>query len=186
MRSIILIIFNLFLFITVIQGQTKDTIYKKHCLNVEERKLYLLVNDYRKEKNLPAIKLSKSLSYVAHMHMIDLHDNVKDMTHGWSTCKYDPKDSKTMPCMWLKPSELTEYAGYGYECVFYTTKEPATALDALSAWKKSASHNNVIINKGIWANSKWKALGVGIYKNYAAIWFGEKDDTEEEPLMCNP
>ena len=35
---------------------------------------------------------------------------------------------------------------------------------------------HVMVNKGIWKNSNWEAIGVGIYKNYAVVWFGEEED----------
>jgi len=155
-----------------------------HCLTQEEMKLYALINNYRKEKRLPLIPLSKSLSYVARQHVIDLQYNVKETTHSWSDCKYINGKHDSYNCMWLKPQELTSYKGKGYECVFGKTPEDVQAHDALNAWKKSPNHNNVIINKGIWAQVKWQAIGVGIYKNYAAIWFGEEHDKEDLPIMC--
>ena len=35
-----------------------------------------------------------------------------------------------------------------------------------------------MINLGIWKNRTWNAVGVGIYKNYAVVWFGEESDKE--------
>jgi uncharacterized protein YkwD len=46
----------------------------------------------------------------------------------------------------------------------------------LESWKGSPGHNAVILNEGIWSDSNWKAIGVGIYKGYAVIWFGEEPD----------
>jgi uncharacterized protein YkwD len=51
-----------------------------------------------------------------------------------------------------------------------------TAEKALASWKKSAGHNRVIINKGKWSNETWKAIGIGIYLNYAVVWFGKESD----------
>ena len=87
-----------------------------HCLTPEEQKLYEAVNKYRKSKGLKAIPLSKSLSYVAHEHVLDLENNLKEVTHAWSSCKYSGSNSKTWPCMWEKPAEMTDYKGNGYEC----------------------------------------------------------------------
>lgn len=162
----------------------QDTIYKNHCLNTEEMKLYNLINDYRKENKLPPIPLSKSLSYVARQHTIDLYSNVKGLSHGWSTCIYNASKKETYTCMWLKPSEMTNYKGYGYECAYSVDWGDVGAEDALNTWKKSTPHNNVITNKSIWSTSKWNALGVGIYKNYATIWFGEDKDEENTPEIC--
>ncbi len=158
--------------------------YKEHCVTEEEMLLYNLINEYRKEKNLEAIPLSKSLSYVAREHVNDLDKNIKKLTHGWSTCKYVSENSKTHPCMWLKPSELTSYNGYGYECLYNISYGGVKAKDALDTWKRSAAHNNVIINKSIWNTHKWKAIGIGIFNNYAAIWLGDEEDEEGIPELC--
>ena len=77
--------------------------------------------------------------------------------------------------MWDKPSELTSYKGNGYE-ISYWTSGTATAEGALSVWKSSSDHNAVIINQGIWDNNNWQAIGIGIYKGFAVVWFGEEKD----------
>ena len=166
------------------QISSPDISYQKHCISGEELKLFNLLNEYRKDKKLPAVPLSKSLSFVARQHVIDLYENVKTLSHEWSTCKYDASNKKTFPCMWLKPSELTNYKSYGYECAFSLSSGNVMAEDALKGWKGSQPHNNVILNKGMWSKMKWNALGVGIYKNYAVIWFGENEDEEGKPEVC--
>ena len=45
-----------------------------------------------------------------------------------------------------------------------------------SKWKKSTGHNQVIVNEGIWKKIMWNAIGIGIYKEYAVVWFGEIED----------
>jgi len=184
MKTIKILLFALLPFCGLQNIYAQESSFKKHCISAEESKLYRLIIEYRKEKRLPEIPLSKSLSYVARQHVVDMDINLKTMTHAWSTCKYNPNDSKTFKCMWLKPSELTHYKANGYECVFSISGGGATAQDALNAWKKSPNHNNVITNKSIWKDMKWNALGVGIYKNYAAIWFGEDKDEEDTPVVC--
>lgn len=52
----------------------------------EEQKLYEMVNAYRKKHHLPAIPLSPALSLVANRHVIDLDQNIGDLTHSWSDC----------------------------------------------------------------------------------------------------
>jgi hypothetical protein len=47
---------------------------------------------------------------------------------------------------------------------------------ALSSWKGSPLHHAVIVNSGVWARIRWKAVGVGIYGSYAVVWFGEEAD----------
>jgi len=180
----IFFISTLFLFYSQ-QDINTVSLCKKHCISNEEMKLYNLINEYRKENKLPAIPLSKSLSYVAKKHVMDMDENLKEMTHSWSTCKYNASNNKTFTCMWLKPSELTNYKSNGYECVYSISDGDVLAEEALDTWKTSTAHNNVILNKSIWSSMKWNALGVGIYKNYAAIWFGEDLDEEEIPNVCN-
>ena len=78
--------------------------------------------------------------------------------------------------MWNKPLELTKYPGKGYEISAWFS-ENITASQALDIWKNSHGHNEVITNKGIWADVEWQAIGIGIYDNYANVWFGKEYDT---------
>ena len=50
-----------------------------------------------------------------------------------------------------------------------------TAEYAINSWKKSSGHNAVIINSGGW-NDKWNAIGIGIYKGFAVVWFGKESE----------
>jgi uncharacterized protein YkwD len=52
-----------------------------------------------------------------------------------------------------------------------------TANYALESWKESSGHNAVIINQGIWKN-QWNAIGVGVFKGFAVVWFGNEIDNE--------
>jgi uncharacterized protein YkwD len=78
--------------------------------------------------------------------------------------------------MWHKPRELTSYKGYGYEISYGSYGASVNEEGALKGWKESSGHNAVIINQGIWADNNWKAIGVGITKGYAVVWFGEELD----------
>ncbi len=157
---------------------------EKATITKEEHLLYELINQYRKQKRLPPIELSKALCHVAKVHAKDLELNLKNLTHGWSTCKYKDNQSKTYPCMWEKPSELTSYNATGYECAHGGEGNYiATAISSLESWKSSTPHNNVIINKSIWKSSNWKAIGIGIYGGYSTIWFGEQTDTDGSPKI---
>ncbi len=167
------------------------------CLTQTETELYKLINEYRSQKGLPAIKLSASLSYVARTHAKDQAENFKDgkrcNMHSWSdkgswtTCCYTP-DHKKAKCMWNKPRELTNYPGDGFEISYFSTYPYATAedyaKDILEGWKKSTGHNDVIINKSIWKDMKWQAIGIGIYGDYANVWFGAEEDSAGEPGLC--
>jgi len=152
-----------------------------------------LINQYRKANKLPAIKLSSKLSAVALAHVKDLtnyqpekacgdkgnlhswsnHGNWKGVNGNgaWKGCCF-PKDFSNSICMWDKPKEIAKYPSEGYEIstLAYDGKT------ALSNWKASSDHNDVILNKGIWTNYTWKALG-GVYLGgYACAWFGVTAD----------
>ncbi|MFC1670132.1 CAP domain-containing protein [Spirochaetota bacterium] len=178
---IIVLLFNCY----PVRINKKTITFKNDCITGEEYRLYKMINDYRTRLGLNKIPLSKSLSYVARVHVRDLADNLGYLTHGWSSCKYDGGNSSTYPCMWKKPKELTGYSGYGFECAHGGSGGyVASATSALRSWQGSAPHNAVITNKGIWKSSKWKALGVGIYRGYSAIWFGTVKD-RHKARVCN-
>ena len=154
-------------------------------LSVEEQKLYDLIMQYRAEKKLPVIPLSKSLTFVAQTHVKDLADHFVWDTdcnlHSWSdkgdwtSCCYTSDHAKA-ECMWNKPREMTSYRGSGYEISFGGAKNYlATAEAAINSWKRSSGHNAVIINEGIWKD-RWNAIGIGIYKGFACVWFGKETD----------
>jgi uncharacterized protein YkwD len=168
--------------------------YSETCISQDEMKLYNLINSYRKQKKLPAVPLSKSLTFVAQTHAKDLMDNKPDKGncngHSWSNkgkwtaCCYTP-DHAQSECMWNKPKELTSYTDTGYEIAYFTSVgvKPEQALEV---WKKSSGHNIVMINGTGWKDFKWKSMGVGIYKNYATVWFGVEPDKEGVPKNCKP
>lgn len=155
-------------------------------LTVEERKLYNIIMEYRRENGLPIIPLSVSLTFVAQTHVKDLVNNKPDLgncnAHSWSSngswtpCCYT-SDHAQAKHMWSKPRELTTYKGNGYEIACGSNECCSnfnmTAEYALSSWKKSPQHNAVIINQGIW-NSQWNAIGIGLYKGFSVIWFGNE------------
>lgn len=160
-------------------------------LSVEEKKLYDRIMEYRQEKNLPPIPLSKSLTIVAQEHVKDLVNNKPDLgdcnAHSWSSkgnwtaCCYT-SDHREAACMWNKPSELTSYKGYGFEiacgsndCCSNFVMSPEYALQS---WKGSPGHNAVIINSGSWEEYQWQAIGIGIYKGFAVAWFGKELDEQ--------
>lgn len=167
------------------------------CVNQTEIQLFNLINQYRAQKNLPKIKLSASLCYVARTHAIDQTENFirgnRCNMHSWSakgnwsSCCYTP-DHKQAKCMWDKPRELTNYKGDGFEIAFWTTYKYTTpeafAKDVLEGWKKSQGHNDVIINRNVFKNVNWQAIGVGVYGEYADVWFGEEIDSAGEPSSC--
>ena len=162
------------------------------CLNGEEMRLYDLIMTYRESKKLPPIPFSAKLTKVAQAHARDLAENFDyDNKRGcnphswskngtWTSCCYTP-DHKQKECMWNKPKEIANYSGYGYEIAYYSSAG-ATAEEGLEGWKKSTGHNPLLINSGIWNKSTWKGIGIGMYKEYGVVWFGETEDPSELTL----
>jgi len=156
-------------------------------LTTEEYRLYELVMEYRASKNIPTIPISPSLTFVARTHVRDLtaHPPTGECNlHSWSEygnwtpCCYTD-DHAEAENMWNKPRELTSYQGNGYEIAFGHFIG-ATPENALEGWKTSPGHNAVMVNLNIWKNITWRAIGIGIYGNYAVIWFGEEFDTTKD------
>jgi hypothetical protein len=139
------------------------------------------INDYRAQNGLPAIPLSPALSLVANRHVRDLAMNIGRLTHDWSNCAMtDPS------CMWMAPERLgTSYPGNGFENAYGgpagSRPSPAAILES---WKEEGNgpHNDVILNRRVWSNVQWKALGIGIYYGFAAMWVGSQADLHEKPL----
>lgn len=173
-----------------------------HCLSEKEAELFRLVNEYREEHGLPPVANARSLNKVARMHAIDLVEHSpaegKDSRglncsmHSWSdNGAWSPvcytTDHKYADAMWDKPREITKftYNGDGYENVYATSDFEVNPKKVLDAWKKSPSHNAVILESGIWKGSNLLAFGVGIYKNHAVMWVGSQIDPLGSMQACN-
>jgi len=162
-----------------------------HCASSEEVALYNLINDYRRIHNLPEVPFSRSLSYVARTHAMDLTFNRPDFggcnPHSWSAKgKWKAicysRDPNRMVGMNDKPKEIAGYKFKGWEMV-YSGGEEAGATDAFDLWKGLGLTNDYLLNTGKWIKP-WKALGIGFYGEYACVWFGEGDDTEKGFGLC--
>jgi uncharacterized protein YkwD len=185
MKSLVIIPILILLFDLIDAKSPTDEI----CLSAEEQKLYKMIMVYRKSKKLDPIPLSAKMTKVAQTHARDLSHNytfdVKNRCnpHSWSkkgkwtACCYT-NDHKEASCMWNKPKELTGYAGNGYEIAYYSSGG-ANAQEGLDGWKLSPGHNPLLINSGIWADMKWQAIGIAIYKEYGLVWFGDAADQEQ-------
>jgi len=181
-----------FFLVIIISIHAQSKIPKDFCISEDEFRLYELINAIRSEHKLPLIKLSKSLSFVAKEHVLDLNLNHPDTSicnlHSWSSrgnwtaCCYQPYvyDQK---CMWNKPDELTNYRANGYELAYWD--ESVIIPDSIiGLWKDVPEALEMILTQGKWGNKKWYALGVGILNNYVAVWFGGRTDHEPIPQIC--
>jgi hypothetical protein len=171
-------------------------------ISVEEYQMTELLNRYRAEYQLPAVPLSASLTQVAQLHVRDLanYDIVTQTDqrglacslHSWSengdwTPVCYTRDNAYAEQMWNKPHEITKgiYSGYGFEIAMGAKNGYIAKPDvAIEAWKNSPSHNAVMINSESWATLNWQAMGVGLYKGYAVIWFGEQPDPLGPPKVA--
>lgn len=152
-------------------------------LTYNEMRLYKMLMHYRAQHGLPSIPLSKCLTYVSKVHCVDQQISSpagRCNLHSWSnlgpwtSCCYT-SDHKKAKYMWSKPRELTPYKGHGFEIATYTS-HIMTPEVAFELWKTSPPHNDLILNKGVWAGKQFKAIGVGISRNYSNCWFGLEPD----------
>jgi hypothetical protein len=162
------------------------------CISGMDFKLFTMINDYRARYGLAPIPLSKSLSYVAYTHVRDLllyhPDQGPCNSHSWSAngtwkpfCY--PRDENKKNSVWDKPKELTKYKGKGYEIVYWENG-PAVIDSIIAFWKSVDYFNSFLMNTGKWNGKKWNAIGISIYENYAAAWFGEVPDPEGPATVC--
>ena len=77
--------------------------------------------------------------------------------------------------MWEKPKEIAKYDGEGFEIAYYSS-DGASAVEALNGWKDSPGHNPLLINSLQGSKEAWKSIGVGIFEQYAVVWFGKEED----------
>lgn len=151
------------------------------------------INDYREDHDLEPIPLSPALMETAKAHVHDLMVNEPVQgecnLHSWSDkgdwteCCYTD-DHANAACMWSKPGEIAGYPGDGYEIAAWASPS-INAESALEQWKDSPGHNAVILNKDIWKDNQWRALGAAINREYAVVWFGEEPDAQEDGEPVN-
>lgn len=171
------------------------------CLSSKEADLFRLINEYRESQGLPPIAGSRSLTKVARVHAVDLQKN-KPFTfeqtddrctlHSWSdTGSWTPvcytSDHRFAEQMWSKPKEITnyEYPGDGYENAYWTSDAEVTPQRVLEAWKKSPSHNALLLESGIWKGSNLLSFGVGVQQNVAVMWVGTLVDPVGSLPVCS-
>jgi len=161
------------------------------CISRDERALIDAIRTYRAAQNVSEVPLSAALTDVAQAHARDLAEHAPHESSGcnlhswsdegsWNACCYTEGHANAS-CMWDKPSELTDYAGTGYEIAY---QGPIDAERILETWQRSAGHNAVLANQGQWSNFAWRAMGVGAYDGYAVVWFGTENDTSSAPSSC--
>ncbi len=146
-----------------------------------EQAMFDELNKLRDSKGLKRINLSMELTKVARIHSLDIQKNSKEILsmgnmHGWSISNHwqgggYPGDHSNAKMMWMKPSELSNYPGNGFEVSFSsgTTFMPSAAINA---WNNSPGHKEVILTEGQW--SDLTSVGLAASSNYACMWFGNE------------
>ena len=171
------------------------------CLSDEEQKLAHMIHDYRSKYDLASTSITHSLTQVAKVHVKDLHEHFLVTVpqslglgcnlHSWSSqghwtpvC-YRP-DHTLAAAMWNKPREITAnvYAGNGYELAYWSSI-PATAKRILTGWQQSPPHQAVLLETSGWQQKRWPAMGVGIYGQFAVVWFGDRPDPQGLVFPCH-
>jgi hypothetical protein len=163
------------------------------CINAEEKKLYKLIDDYRSEKNLHTIPISRALTQLAKVHAKDIVNNrpakstssIHSWTNKgkWKACDY-ANDSKGLNCMTEKPAELTSYKNKAFEVIALNENGEMTADFAMKDWKNNSVYGFMLINKTGWQDKNWEAVGIAVYKNVAVVWLGETTDKSGAPVAC--
>lgn len=179
-------------FILQSTANAQHVIPENFCISQDELKLYNLINKYREKHKLPEIPLSKKLCYVAKLHVSDLYlhrpDTAECNLHSWSDkgvwaeCCYGP-DIYNNTCMTSKPREMTTYPGNGYEIAFWESVDAIPEI-VLNLWASASASRDLILNREQWSDKQWKALGTGMLKGYAVVWFGSEEDEQEAVRVC--
>ena len=174
------------------------------CLSTAEGDLARMVNEYRASLNLPPLQISKSLTLVAQQHAWDTVNNSNAWPappagktcnmHSWSgnvnpalqqgtwTANCYTSDHANAQGMWNKPGQIAGFPGEGVENSF-ASSGTATASGALTAWKNSPGHNNVITQQGGWG--PMASMGVGMSGGVAHLWLSWVTDPVGEALLCS-
>ena len=174
------------------------------CLTDAEGELARLVNEYRASLNLPPMQISKSLSLVAQQHAWDSVNNQNAWPappagqecnlHSWSgvvnpalqqgtwTAVCYTSDHANAAGMWNKPAQIAGFPGEGVENSFWSSGT-ASPVGALTGWKNSPGHNNVITQQG--GCGPMAAMGVGMSGGVAHLWMSSTADPAGEALLCS-
>lgn len=153
-------------------------------MTAAEQELFNLINNYRAQSGLAAVPYSRKLTLVAQTHARDTvnfppaNGNMHSWSNNgsWTGGAFDNANNASWPIMWNKPKEIAGYPSNGFEISAGQGGTTITPAQALQLWQTSSGHNTVIVNQGTWQGFRWQALGVGIYRGIAHVWFGTDTD----------
>ncbi|MGB3637643.1 MAG: CAP domain-containing protein [Rivularia sp. (in: cyanobacteria)] len=110
-----------------------------------EKSVHRQINQYRKEKGLPPLKLNGEISKIARQHSKQMADKQVPFGHSGSSSRYN-KISKVVP--WRGVAENVAY-NMGYQ---------NPGKNAVEGWIKSPGHNRNMVGK-------YQVTGIGVAKN---------------------
>ncbi len=110
-----------------------------------EKSVHRQINQYRRSKGLPALKLDSRISAIARQHSKQMSDNQVAFGHSGSSSRY-----KAI-------SKLIPWKGVA-ENVAYNMGHSNPGKVAVDGWKKSPGHNRNMLGK-------YQVTGIGIAKN---------------------
>lgn len=188
-------VFSAFVFIILFSAENihaQKQIPEEFCVTLEEQLLFDKINILRDDYGKNSIEFSKSLSYVAKLHVEDLLKNHPDTSvcnlsswsdkGEWTSCCYNPY-VPNQDCMWDKPKELTPYTYRGYELVGYF--EGSFNVDSvIDLWSNSKVVLDMLLTEGNFKQKQWICMGLSMNKNYVSLWFGQRADKMGEPDIC--
>lgn len=188
-------VFTFFFIILILSAEdlkAQNNIPEDFCVTLEEQLLFDKINLLREDYGKKAVEFSKSLSYVAKLHVADLLNNHPDTSicnlsswsdkGEWTACCYNPY-VPNQDCMWDKPKELTPYTYRGYELVGYF-EGTFTVDSVINLWSDSKIVLDMLLTEGNFKEKKWICMGLSMNKNYVSVWFGQRTDKMGEPDLC--
>ncbi len=186
------------------RGMWKGSVTPSDCLTEAEVELARLVNKLREEHRLSQVPVVEPLYNVAKWHVIDLavnaphrdrnddrgmactlhswSENGNESGGGWAPLCYTSDHSRALG-MWNKPREISEHRSNGYEIVYWTSAPLSPAM-AINYWNGKEDELDMILERNNWKRHAWRSMGVGIYGNYAAVWFSEKPAPDSVLTRC--
>jgi len=191
-KNISIIGIFIILFTAGIFAQSAKSVPADFCISSQDNQLFEAINNFRAENGLKPLNLSKSLSYVAFLHVNDLIKNHPDTSicnlsswsdkGNWTACCYN-KYVPNQDCMWDKPKELTPFKYRGYELALYLEEspQPDTIMQVLMSSNKAIE---MLLTKSDYSKKKWLSIGVSIKQNYASIWFAQREDNTGAAKIC--
>ncbi len=167
--------------------------FNNYCISNDEIQLFEQINQLRADYDKSSLQLSASLSFVAKTHVEDLLKNHPDTSicglsswsdkGTWKACCYN-NYVLDEDCMWDKPKQLTSYSYRGYELVTYF-EDDFTIDSIINIWSGTREVLDMILTQGNYTSKKWACMGVGINGDYVSIWFGQRNDPQKKPNICD-